>query len=126
MAAIAPPSITVGARRYFWASPTSSEKNKTPTGMVHLLLVTKLLFQMALLSTLYIPNHRIIKTIATSATRMTIQILGYACWVWLPVSACAASCCAPLEFVDMSDMVVLLCHYISRRISDETVLILDE
>ena len=48
-AAIDPPSITVGARRYFTASPTSSEKNKTPTGMVHVWLVTKLFDQMAVL-----------------------------------------------------------------------------
>ena len=84
MDAIAPPSITVGARRYFWASPTSSEKNKTPTGIVHLLLVTKLFDQMALLRQLYIPNHRAVKIMATSAKRMTIQNLGnlagFRCW----------------------------------------------
>jgi hypothetical protein len=45
-----PPWITVGARRYFWASPTSSEKNTTPTGMVHAWLVTNSLDQMAVLS----------------------------------------------------------------------------
>jgi hypothetical protein len=47
MASSAPPWITVGARRYLCASPTSSEKNKTPTGMVHRLPVTKSLDQTA-------------------------------------------------------------------------------
>src|SRR6516165_11249426 len=45
-----PPPITVGARRYFWASPTSSEKNTTPTGMVQVWLVTKPFDQMAVLN----------------------------------------------------------------------------
>src|SRR6266496_6145440 len=108
MDSIAPPWITVGARRYFWASPTSSEKNKTPTGMVHLLLVTKLFFQMALLSKLYIPNHRAVKTIATTAKRRTIQILGYARWFSL-LEPVGDSCgCGPLEFVAISDITVLL------------------
>src|SRR5262245_33822275 len=36
-----PPSIAFGARRYFCASPTSSEKESTPSGMSQRWLVTK-------------------------------------------------------------------------------------
>src|SRR3954471_5732096 len=80
MADKAPPFTTLGARRYFWARPTSSEKSNTPAGMVHLLEVTKLFDQMALFSTLNMPNHTAAKMIATNATTTTTQTLGGAFW----------------------------------------------
>jgi hypothetical protein len=42
---------------------------------------------------------------------MTILILGYLGWFALLGSACAACCGGPLEFVEISDMVVLLYTY---------------
>ena len=70
------PWITFGARMYFPTSPTSSEKNRTRTGIIQRLAVTKLFCQKALLSKPNTSSQTSAKRAEIKATKTICRILG--------------------------------------------------
>ena len=109
-----PPLITVGACRYFWQSPTRSEKKSTPTGIVHRLDRTKSFStQMALVRNAYRAMNPAVKAMAMSAMHDDCQ-KERACpleWLiiinpWLPVVPGYLVCLPELAYLFYSSFLL--------------------